>query len=150
MRGDGETNGAEAISTLPYVDEHAYEVAAGATPTWEALQVAVERSFGGGRVARIARLLGCEDENGFHVARSEPEQELALAGRHRYSRYALIFRVHSLAPDHSQVRAETRADFPGIQGSVYRALVIGTRGHVLVTRRILAAVQRRAERSAAA
>jgi len=49
-----------------------------------------------------------------------------------------------------RVRAETRAEFPGLQGSVYRALVIGTRGHVLVTRRILAAVQRRAERSAAA
>ena len=36
--------------------------------TWEALLVAVERSFGGAGVARVARLLGCEDENGFHVA----------------------------------------------------------------------------------
>ncbi len=139
-----------ALAALPYVDEHAYEVAAAAGETWEALLVAVERSFGGARVARIARLLGCEDEGGFHVAHSEPERELALVGRHRYSRYALIFRIDPMAADSSRVRAETRAEFPGLKGSVYRALVIGSRGHVLVTRRILAAVKRRAERTAAA
>ena len=149
MRGDEETKSVAAIAALPYVDEHTYEVAAAAPQTWEALLVTVERSFGGAKVARIARLLGCEDETGFHVARSEPERELALAGRHRFSRYALTFRVDSLAPGRSRVRAETRAEFPGVKGAVYRALVIGTRGHVLATRRILAAVQRRAERPAA-
>jgi hypothetical protein len=150
MRGDEETNGAAAIAALPYVDEHACEVSAGAAQTWEALLATVERSFGGAGVARAARLLGCEDENGFHVARSEPERELALAGRHRFSRYALTFRVDSPAPGRSRVRAETRAEFPGLHGAVYRALVIGTRGHVLATRRILGAAKRRAERPAAA
>ena len=154
MRGVGESDGAAALAALPYVDEHAYEVDAAAAVTWEALLAAVERSFGGPRVARIARLLGCEDENGFHVATQSPPTadvtgELALAGRHRFSRYALIFRVDPLAPERSRVRAETRAEFPALKGSVYRALVFGTRGHVLVTRRILAAVKRRAERSAA-
>jgi hypothetical protein len=149
MRGIAESNGAGEIAALPYVDEHACEVEAGAGETWEALLVAVERSFGGARVARIARLLGCEDENGFHVARSEPEAELALAGRHRFSRYALIFRIDSLAAGGSRVRAETRAEFPGLKGATYKTLVIRTRGHVLVTRRILGAVKRRAERAAA-
>jgi hypothetical protein len=157
MRGVEESDGAAALAALPYVDEHAYEVAASAGETWAALLIAVERSFGGARVARVAGLLGCEDANGFHVAVERPpgeadpaSGELALAGRHRFSRYALIFRVDPLAPDRSRVRAETRAEFPGLKGSVYRALVIGTRGHVLVTRRILAAVKRLAERSAAA
>src|SRR5262245_7457236 len=111
MRGDGESVGVAALAALPYVDEHAYEVGAGAGETWKALQVAVERSFGGARVARVARLLGCEDETGFHLATSAPpgarSGELALAGRHRYSRYALIFRVDPVAPSRSRVRAET-------------------------------------------
>ena len=45
------------------------------------------------------------------------------------------------------MRAETRAEFPRLRGSVYRALVIGTRMHVLVTRRILGGVKRNAERA---
>lgn len=154
MGGFPQKNGAAAIAALPYVDEHAYEVAAGAGETWEALRVVVERSFGGPRVARVARLLGCEDENGFHVAVEQSPAvadpaEFALAGRHRFSRYALIFRVDALGPNRSRVRAETRAEFPSLKGAAYRAAVIGTRGHLLVTRRIVAAVKRRAERAGA-
>ncbi|MGD9737345.1 MAG: hypothetical protein AB7V58_17310 [Solirubrobacterales bacterium] len=133
MRGIEESGGAAALAALPHVDEHAYEVAAGAGEAWAALQVAVERSFGGGRAERVARVLGCEDTKS-----------------HRFSHYAPIFRVDSLAPDRSRVRAETRAEFPGVKGSVYRALVIGSRGPVVLTRRVLAAVKRGAERSAAA
>ncbi len=171
MGGFPQKNEAAAIAALPYVDEHAYEVAAGAGETWEALLVVVERSFGDGATPRVARALGCEDTAaagprplavgsaipGFHVAVATPPSdagsgpaELALAGSHRFSRYALIFRVDALAPTGSRVRAETRAEFPGLKGAVYRAAVIGSRGHVLVTRRIVAAVKRRAERAAAA
>jgi len=45
-----------------------------------------------------------------------------------------------------RLRAETRARFPGGAGRLYRAAVIGTRGHILVTMRLLEAVKRRAER----
>ena len=76
--------------------------------------------------------------------------ELALAGAHRFSRYALSFRIDSLGSRRSRLRAETRAEFPGLKGGAYRALVIGSRGHVLITRRLLGAVKRRAERAAAA
>ena len=75
-----------------------------------------------------------------------PPAELALAGSHRFSDYALIFRLDPLAGGGTRVRAETRAEFPDLKGAVYRTLVIGTRMHVLVTRRILTAVKRRAER----
>ncbi|MGV1048608.1 MAG: hypothetical protein ACOYD4_08830 [Solirubrobacterales bacterium] len=148
-------------SALPHVDEHATEIVVPITTTWEALLVVAERSFSGGGTARFARLLGCEDLEaagprplaagsavpGFHVAAAEPGRELALAGRHRFSGYALIFRVEELGPARSRLRAETRADFPGFEGGVYRALVIGTRIHVLATRRVLAAVKARAERA---
>lgn len=106
-----------------------------------------------------ARLLGCADTApsgprplatgsvlpGFHVEAAEPGRILALAGEHRFSDYALIFRFEGEDEGPTKVRAETRATFPGAKGSVYRALVIGTRGHVLVTHRLLAGIKRRAE-----
>ncbi len=121
----------------------------------------VEGSFGSSRTGHIAGLLGCADLDsggprplatgstlpGFHVELAEPGRELALAGRHRFSSYALIFRLDRLDAGRTRLRAETRADFPRLKGSVYRALVIGTRGHVLVTRRLLDAAKRRAERA---
>ena len=118
----------------------------------------VPRATGGRVSERFADLLGCDQRRasgpvqapgstvvGFRVARSEAPTELALEGAHRFSRYALIFRIDDLGGARSRLRAETRADFPGAHGRLYRALVIGTRGHVLAVRRILGAVRRRAE-----
>lgn len=73
---------------------------------------------------------------------------LALEGQHRYSRYGLIFSLEPTKDERTLLRAETRADFPGLTGSVYRTLVIGTRGHVVVVGRLLRAVKKRAERDA--
>ncbi len=118
---------------LPHVDEHAVAVAAPAATTWEALLRVVEGS--------VSARPGSPDP------RAEPPLELALAGSHRFSDYALIFRLDELEDGRSQVRAETLAEFPGFKGRVYRALVIGTRMHVLVTRRMLEAAKKRAERA---
>ena len=74
-------------------------------------------------------------------------ERLALAGRHRFSTYLLRFRLEEAGPGSTRLVAETRAAFPGLKGSVYRAVVIGTRMHVVVTRRLLTATKRRAERS---
>ena len=68
-----------------------------------------------------------------------------LEGEHRFSRYALIFRLEALPGERSRVRAESRAAFPGLHGRAYRALVIGTRGHVVAVNRLLRAVRARAE-----
>jgi len=146
---------------LPHIDEHS--IAIGATPdaTWDSLLRVVEGSFATGASTRGARLLGCADTiasgprplaegsvlPGFHVETADRPRELTIAGRHRFSDYALIFRLDEQGSTGTVLRAETRAAFPGLKGSAYRALVIGTRIHVLVTRRILSAAKRRAERS---
>jgi hypothetical protein len=143
---------------LPFIDEHAVDVAASAERAWEAVRLTAASSFRGQRAELLARLLGAETQSrgdpgkrgstivGFRVARADPPLELALVGEHRFSRYALIFRVEALADDRSRVRAETRAVFPGLHGRAYRALVIGTRGHVLAVNGLLRAARARAER----
>jgi hypothetical protein len=147
-------------TALPYVDEHSVAVEAGPEATWEAVLTVVEGSFAPAATARFARLLGCADVTasgprplatgssfpGFHVESAEPPRDLALRGRHRFSDYALTFRLDQEDGARTILRAETRAAFPGLKGHAYRALVIGTRGHVLVTRRLLDGIRRRAER----
>lgn len=149
---------------LPHVDEHSIVVHADEATVWDALTRGVERSFAGSAVPTITRVLGCAEQAsggprplatgstmpGFRVAVAEPRRTLGLMGDHRFSHYALIFRIDVLAPHRTRVRAETRAVFPGVSGRIYRALVIGTKGHVLATRRMLAAIEARAERSKAA
>jgi len=148
-------------SSLPYVDELPIEIGADRATTWAALLRVVEGSFASARGRGPARLLACEDTElsgprpltqgsafpGFHVESAEPSSELTLAGRHRFSTYRLSFRLEDAGAGRTRLIAETRATFPGPKGSVYRALVIGTRMHVLVTRRLLTATKRRAERS---
>lgn len=150
-----------APAALPRIDEHSAQIAAGAGETWAALLRVVEGSVAARRAPGFARALGCADTAaagprplavgstipGFHVATADEPRELALRGRHRFSDYSLVFRLDDLGERGTRLRAETRAEFPGLRGSLYRALVIGTRGHVLVTRRLLGATRRRAERS---
>ncbi len=147
-------------ATLPFIDELSVSVDASPKATWEAVLRVAEGSFASPIATRFARLVGCADTEasgprplttgsaftGFHVEGAEQPHELVLAGSHRFSNYALTFRLDDRDGSGTLVRAETRAEFPGSRGSVYRTLVIGTRGHVLATRRLLAAVKRLAER----
>jgi Protein of unknown function (DUF2867) len=149
-------------ASLPYVDEHAVEVRASAEETWEAVLRTANASLASGRAEAGARLLGCAEAEasgprplavgstipGFRVEVADPPRELALAGSHRFSRYALTFRIEP-GEGTTRLRAETRAEFPGLHGRAYRALVIGSRLHVVATRRLLEAARRRAERRAA-
>jgi hypothetical protein len=135
------------------------EIEAPAERVWGALVRLGERGFDGRAREAFASLLGCEQRRrsgrfpdpgstvvGFRVAAAEPPSELALEGAHRFSRYALIFRIDDLGGQRSRLRAETRAEFSGAAGGVYRALVIGTRGHVVVVRRLLRSRKHAAER----
>jgi hypothetical protein len=126
---------------LPLIDEHAVEVDAPPARVWDALDGI---GAGPGIPQVYARLIGCDDPTGFHVASSSPPSELVLEGRHRFSTYRLTFRVDDLGGARSRLRAESRATFPGAGGAVYRTLVIGTRAHVLMTRRLLDGIARRA------
>ncbi|MGH2952552.1 MAG: hypothetical protein ACRDK9_00835 [Solirubrobacterales bacterium] len=148
------------LESLPPIDEHAVEIAAPATDAWEALVDVVGGAFSSPASVALARALGCAETEtagdlrhpggtvpGFVVARVIPPVLLALLGAHRFSRYALVFRIDDLGEDRSRLGAETRAEFPGVRGRIYRTLVIGTRGHVLVVNRLLRGVRRRAERA---
>ena len=149
------------MAGLPHIDEHAIEISAPPARTWRELDRLVGEP--GGRLPEaLARVLGTSERSaggprplaagspltGFRVAEARPPQELDLRGEHRFSRYALVYRIDELPGDRSRLRAETLAEFPGLRGRAYRALVIGTRGHVLAVRGILRAVKRRAERPA--
>ncbi|MFI1393352.1 hypothetical protein [Streptomyces sp. NPDC020681] len=146
-------------ASLPYVDEHSTVIAAGTDDVWRSLCETLDRSFSRPGAAGYARLVGCADRTvsgprplaegsafpGFRAVAVIPSQELVLQGRHRFSSYALIFRLEHVGPGQSRLRAESRAAFPGLAGGLYRRLVIGTGGHVVGMRRLLSAIRRRAE-----
>jgi hypothetical protein len=150
------------VDELPYVDEHATLVAAGLDDVWTALVETVDGGFPHWGAAGYARLVGCADTTasgprplaegsaipGFHVVAAVPGSELVLAGSHRFSSYALSFHLEALGSDLSRLRATTRAEFPGLAGGAYRLLVIGTRGHVVAVRRMLAGIRHRSEQRA--
>ena len=82
---------------------------------------------------------------GFHVVEASPPSRLLLDGQHRFSRYALDLRIEEMPGQKSRLCAETRAEFPHLHGNIYRSLVIGSRIHVLLMRRILRTIKNRAE-----
>ena len=150
------------LESLPFVDEHYIQIAAPPEIVWDALIHAVD-GIGAGRSApRISRVLGCAQTEvrgggagdvgstlpGFMVTRAIKPAVLALMGQHRYSRYALIFRILQKPSGLVLLSAQTRAEFPGRSGRAYRSLVIGSRGHVAATTSIMRSVRKRAERIA--
>ncbi len=144
------------MSRLPYVDEHRQRVEAPADVVWAALLKVLHREMGGAE--GFARFLGCDPARGtpefdgrpgeavpgFRVAESEPGRRLALRGRHRFSDYELTFVL-----DGEDLRAQTHAAFPGLLGRVYRAAVLGSGGHRVVTRHLLRKVARESAKGSA-
>lgn len=167
----GKPNARESLSRdgcdeLPFIDVHSLAVNVVPERAWDAV-TQVMRGWAGGALPRrsarvgalLACLLGCADAEppppgtglpeamvGFHVARAERSSLIELEGEHRFSRYALTFRVEPSDGSRCVVHAETRATFPGRSGSIYRAAVIGTGAHVIVVRRMLTSIKRKAER----
>lgn len=143
---------------LPFVDDPAVDVAADPSQCWEALVATLRRSLGGRGRGWGARALGCEHVGrigefptlgaqvpGFAVTAVDRPRVLALTGRHRTSAYSLTFRIAEAAAGWSEIRAETRAAFPGLAGTLYRAAVIGSGMHARLMASLLADVKRRAE-----
>jgi hypothetical protein len=146
---------APAAADLPYIDEHRVLVAAPASAVWRA----IARQFGrpGRHAEAYAHLVAADprrssgrlfDEGatvpGFAVADVAPERSVRLVGRHLLSRYALVLTLHE-QPDGTLLSARTYAEFPGLHGRVYRALVIGTGAHRGLVGRILRGIRHRAE-----
>ena len=142
------------MDSLPFIDEHLQRCEAAPAATWAALLAVLRRGLGGR--APLARWLGCDPVQGspgfsgrvgealagFRVVESVPGRRLVLRGRHRFASYALTFVM-----DGESLRARTNAEFPGLRGRLYRAAVIGSGGHRLVTRRLLREVARAATSS---
>ncbi|MFF0300807.1 hypothetical protein ACFYTV_08980 [Streptomyces sp. NPDC004562] len=143
----------DVTSGLPFVDEHRLRVAAPVPRTWDALTDWIARTHLGVD-SRFARLVGAEPRGvsgtvpqqgstvpGFAVTESVPGERLVLAGRHRFSRYALVF---SLAghPDGTLLSARSHAVFPKIPGALYRGLVVGSGAHRVLVRRMLRDISR--------
>ncbi|MEU4475122.1 hypothetical protein [Micromonospora sp. NPDC023888] len=147
------------IDSLPHLDEHATLIAADTDRVWPHLTDVVERSFSRRGMSEYARLISAADPvtsgprpltegstfPGFHVATAIPGRTLTLRGSHRFSTYALIFRLEPAEPGRSRLRAETRAAFPGLTGGLYRQILLTSGGHVIGVRRMLATVRRRSE-----
>ena len=139
------------MERLPYIDEHDTHVSASRDRIWEALVDVLRHDLSGG--TQLARVLGCDPSSasstfdgrrgqtlpGFRVVHADPGRSLELDGRHRFARYRLTFLLED-----ERLRAETRAAFPGALGRLYRAAVISSGAHRLVTRRLLRHVALRA------
>ncbi|MDX3641851.1 hypothetical protein [Streptomyces sp. MB09-02B] len=146
---------------LPYVDEHTILVEADADEVWWALAEALDWAFSRPAAVRYAKLVGCVDHTasgprppaegettfpGFRTLTAIPGSRLTLLGRHRFSSYTLTFHLDAAGPDHTRLRAETRAAFPGPAGGLYRLLALGTGTHARLTRRLLTTARLQAER----
>jgi hypothetical protein len=76
-------------SDLPYVDTNQTTIAASRELVWTALRRYVDSSLGVGESNPLTWVLGTEPRSGFEVTRDVPNQQLNLAGRHRFARYQL-------------------------------------------------------------
>lgn len=146
------------IDSLPEVDEHTTVILAEPDDVWPHLLDVVRETFDGPAMSTYARLVRAGDPvasgprplaegstlPGFHVTTAHPSRELTLRGSHRFSTYALSFRLEPVEPGRTRLRAQTRAVFPGLAGGLYRQLLLRSGGHVLGVRRMLATVRRRA------
>lgn len=129
---------------LSYIDEHAIRIDAPRGQVWDSLRRYVDAFLRSAEHNPLGAVLGTSPRAGFAVDGVDPGQRLSLAGQHRFSRYELVFELGDTGDGATQLRAQTYADFPGLRGRIYRALVIGTRGHVLATNHLLRSVKRRA------
>lgn len=112
------------MERLPYVDEHAITIDADRAETWSALLRVMCRDPHDPSTVPI----------GFVLDEARPPVRFALRGRHLFAVYRWVFELDAQSAGRTRVRAITLAAFPGVHGTVYRALVIGTGAHRVVTR----------------
>ena len=145
------------MNDLPFIDTHSVRLEAPPSQVWPAL-LSMLGAMGQNHPASLTRLLDLHPARidgewreavaegdsipGFQASEVTAHERLVLEGGHRFSRYALVFRLREDG-DGSLLEAETWAEFPGLSGALYRAAVIGSRGHRLAVRRMLGTVARR-------
>ncbi|HEX3790826.1 MAG TPA: hypothetical protein VHW44_23390 [Pseudonocardiaceae bacterium] len=145
---------------LPFVDELQVLVPAPASAVWRALSKQFSH-FRHAPIVALTHLLGTEPRRaaggllsegsalpGFAVTEAVPGDRVRLTGRHRFSQYELILSL-TTRPGGTMLSARSYARFPGLHGSVYRQLVIGSTAHRVLLGGLLRTVRRRAVRSLA-
>jgi hypothetical protein len=151
LRAEGPVAFLGGTVELPFIDEHRERVTAPAADVWAALVTGITRGLG---TSTLSAVLGTEPRHasggpfatgstlpGFAAAEVVPERLIRLTGRHRFSRYELLFTLTE-EPGGTVLAARSLAEFPGLLGSVYRALVISSGAHRMLVRRLLAGVKR--------
>lgn len=116
------------MERLTYIDEHAITIDANREDTWSALLTVMCRDPRDPSTVPI----------GFVLDEARSPVRFALKGRHPFAVYRWVFELDELDDAaRTRLRAATWANFPGMHGKAYRALVIGTGGHRIVVRRTL-------------
>ena len=131
------------LDDLPLLDEHSVEVAAAPDAVFDAVKRRFDNLLSGRLGMAVSRLWGCEPPSAFEVVEDQCPSLVVIAGKHRFSRYGIVFRITATAKG-SRLSAESRAEFPGLHGRAYRAAVVGTRGHVVATQALLRSIARKA------
>lgn len=129
------------VDELPYIDEHVVRVDAPREVAWAALQRYTTSLLRGAERNPLLVLLGPQPRAGFAVAESAEQRRITLVGRHRFSRYRLVFELTDAPGGGTLLHARSYAAFPGLPGRAYRVLVIGTRLHVVATNLMLRAIR---------
>jgi hypothetical protein len=158
QRDGGQPN---ACDSLPLIDEQAIDIDADPWLTWRSLHELLEQSRKSKGRKLVARVVGCDAAHGnsaslqavgatlpgFSVAVVDAPARLDLAGSHHWARYCLSYRLEELRSGETRLVAQTRAEFPGLSGDVFQAIVIGTRLHVVAVRAAMRSVKDQAESS---
>lgn len=146
---------------LPFVDAWSIDIDAPPQVVWETVLAsapgarpgvglrawaAVWRADPAESNGLASHVLGAE-RPGFAVVEVVPPATYALAGRHRFARYQVVFRIAARGAGQSRLTAETFASFPGAGGRLYRTILITAKSHALVMWTIVRVLRRRAERS---
>ena len=132
------------LDDLPLIDEHSVEIDAPPDAVFDAVRNRFADTLSGRIGMAFSRLWGCDPPNAFEVVEADRPLLIVVAGKHRFSRYGIVFRV-AATPSGSRLSAESRAEFPGVAGRAYRVAVIGTRGHVVATQALLRNIAKSAQ-----
>jgi hypothetical protein len=126
---------------LPLLDEHSVMVPANRSVVWQAV-----RQYACGLAQSdhvvLGWVLGTEPTSGFQLVEEVEGVRLAMAGRHRFARYRLVFALDAEPGNATRLSILSFAAFPGARGRLYRGLLLGTGGHVLAVRHMLRTIQR--------
>lgn len=110
---------------MPHIDDHEVRIAAPPEVVFPVL-----RRYLGSFLAKteghlVTRLLGTDPPAGFAVAELVPDRLVRLSGRHRFSRYQLVFELDDVLGG-SVLRSRSYAEFAGLRGRLYRRATSGS------------------------